>query len=230
VQGAERQYELILPPSYSPDGEPWPLVFALHPNEATDPIGYWHGQNLPGSVNDRAVLVITASLPQGNMHNWNTAENEAANLAYFDTLLEELSANLCIDEARVFSMGFSGGGSFSSVLGCLRGDRFRGFASSGGILYFELTSQNAPCVGEPGAWVNIGTGEVNDDRLQMREFWRESNGCDLGEPAGPNQNDNPPCVTYTCDQQPMTHCSHDGGHEWPAFGNEEALEFLFGLE
>ncbi len=228
--GATRNYELILPPSYTPGGDPWPLVFALHPNEATDPIGYWHDQNLPNSVNDRAVLVLTASLPAGGIHNWNTAQNEEANLAYFDALHEELTANLCIDEARVFTMGFSGGGSFSSVLGCLRGDRFRGFASSGGILYFELTNQNAPCVGAPAAWVNIGTGEGRDDRSQMRDFWRERNGCDLGEPVGPDRANNPPCDAYTCTQQPMTYCSHDGGHEWPRFGNEEVLEFFFGLD
>ncbi len=228
--GATRNYELILPPSYTPGGDPWPLVFALHPNEATDPIGYWHGENLPNSVNDRAVLVITASLPAGGIHNWNTAQNEEANLAYFDALHEELTANLCIDEARVFSMGFSGGGSFSSVLGCLRGDRFRGFASSGGILYFELTNPNAPCVGAPAAWVNIGTGEGRDDRSQMRDFWRQRNGCDLGEPVGPNRANNPPCDAYTCTEQPMTYCSHDGGHEWPGFGNEAVLEFFFGLD
>lgn len=228
--GTARDYELILPPSYAADGNAWPLVFALHPNEATDPIGYWHDRNLPNAVNDRAVLVITASLPAGGMYNWNTAQNEEANLAYFDALQEELTANLCIDEARVFSLGFSGGGSFSSVLGCLRGDRFRGFASSGGILYFELTNQNAPCVGAPAAWVNIGTGEGRDDRSQMRDFWRERNGCDLGEPVGPDRANNPPCDEYTCTEQPMTYCSHDGGHEWPGFGNEAVLEFFLGLD
>ena len=45
-----------------------------------------------------------------------------AELAYVDALVSQLQSALCIDTTRIFSMGFSGGGSFSGMLGCDRTD------------------------------------------------------------------------------------------------------------
>ncbi len=212
--GLERLYRLRLPAGYTRD-RAWPLVLALHPNGGN--VGYWDAEsgarNVRALARDEAIVLMA----QARAGDWRG--DLPAELAYFDRVIGTLTSALCVDERRIFSMGFSGGGSFSGVLGCMRSD-IRAIASGGAVIYFD----EAECVGEPAAWITIGTDELVAGRAAFRDFFRDRAGCDATSmPTAPT-----PCVAWDgCDEgQPVHYCQHDGGHVWPAFGTQAAWDFF----
>ena len=218
VGGRQRTYRLRLPQGYSKD-KAWPLVLALHPNGGSG-IGYWDGEGgarpLRQIVRDKAILVLPLALPRGGGFDWR--DNLPTELAYFEALMNRLDTNLCIDKSRIFSMGFSGGGSFSGVLGCHRRD-IRAIAVGGAVAYFDA----GDCVGTPTAWVNISSGDQSAGRGAFRDFWRSRNQCmATSAPTAPTG-----CVAYTCPPgKPVHYCTQQGGHAWPGYGTEAAWAFF----
>lgn len=210
----ERRYIVYPPAGYSKD-EAWPIVLALHPNGGN--IDYWNGtdgpRNIRGLVENDAVLVLA----EDATNNW--PDDLETELAYFETILERLKSDLCIDTDEIFSMGFSGGGSFSGVLGCRRSD-IRAIVSGGAIIYFD----EADCVNAPAAWITIGQGELVPAREEFRDYWRDAAMCsETTTPAEP-----PPCVAYDdcAPGTPVHYCEHGGGHVWPDFGTDAAWAFF----
>jgi poly(3-hydroxybutyrate) depolymerase len=215
VGGRDRRYVLRRPTSVATD-RAWPLVLALHPNGSN--AGYFDvatgGRAIRPLVKDHAILV----LPEAVAGDWRRDLDD--DLAYFDALIESVQADLCVDTARVFAMGFSGGGSFSGVLGCMRTD-VRAIAAGGAVIYFDRSK----CVGRPAAWITIGDGERVDARTQFRDFWVARNDCtSRTSPAKPAAG----CVAYACPDpaRPTEFCAHPGGHDWPSFGAEAAWAFF----
>ena len=227
VAGDQREYKVYLPSNYGEIDQVWPLVLALHPNGQRNGIDYWDSRGVAEAADRRAVVVAGVSaLDDQDRQEWRYEPNKERNLAYVDALLEHVKQNLCIDERRIFVLGFSGGGSFSTVLGCLRDD-YRAIASGSGILYFELLDmQPEECVGKPAAWVNFGSEESTNQRVELRDFWRRRNECDLAEAGGPDRGGDPPCSEYGCEAGRVVHCSHTGGHIWPEFGSQHAIDFF----
>ncbi len=213
--GQARLYVLRLPAGYT-NQRPWPLVFALHPNGSNS--GYW--DSLTGTRAIRRAAAGKAIIVMGQARSGDWRDDPIPmDLAYFEAMMQRLQANLCVDTKRMFSMGFSGGGSFSGVLGCYRRD-IRAIATGGAVTYFDPRQ----CVGNPAAWITIGDGEAVAGRLSFRDFWRTRNGCATTSTAVPP----PPCIAYTCPNpaQPTTFCSHPGGHEWPSFGTDAVWDFF----
>jgi polyhydroxybutyrate depolymerase len=221
VGNATRSYVLRLPAGYSSD-RAWPLVLALHPNGGSG-VGYWDGTGgarpLRALLKDKAILVLPVARPEGGGFDWRG--DLPADIAYFDALIGRLEGKLCIDTRRIFSMGFSGGASFSGVLGCVRTD-IRAIATAGAVAYYDAKT----CVGKPAAWVAIGAGELIPAREQFRDFWRARAGCQAqSTPVAPAA-----CIAYACPAPtPVHYCPHPGGHEWPAFGTQAAVSFFLGL-
>ena len=65
--------------------------------------------------------------PQGlpldtGLAGWDSTRD----LVFFDALYEVLTTNLCVDQSRVFSLGFSNGGGMTYGLSCGRADVVRG--------------------------------------------------------------------------------------------------------
>ena len=213
VGGATRSYVLRLPQGYGKH-RPWPLVLALHPNGKTP--DYWDAESgerpLRATVRDQAILV----LPAARAGDWRG--DLPADLAYFEALLARLTGKLCVDRRRIFAMGFSGGGSFSGVLGCMRKD-IRAIAAGGAVIYFDPRR----CVGSPPAWVTIGQGETTAARTAFRDFWRTRNGCqESSTPTAPVG-----CVAHDCPAGARAeYCHHAGGHEWPSYGVRAAWAFF----
>jgi hypothetical protein len=124
-----------------------------------------------------------------------------------------------VNEAAIFSMGFSGGGSFSGVLGCRRPD-IRAIAVGGSVIYFD----EADCIHTPAAWITIGEMELTADREAFRDFFRDRAMCSetsmSTEPA--------PCTAYDgCGSDtPVHYCQHPDGHIWPDFGSEAMWGFF----
>jgi len=227
LESRERRFIVRLPDGYAGD-RPWPLVLALHPNGGD--IGYWDRTEGPRNVRevlrDEAVLVVAEAIG-GDWRDYSLESDEwparlEEELRYFDEVIAQARAGLCLDEGAFFAMGFSGGGSFSGVLGCRRTD-LRAIAAGGAVRYFDA----ADCVGTPAAWITIGTEELNDSRAAFRDYFRDRAGC--VETSADTEPD--PCVAYDgcAADTPVHYCEHPGDHVWPAFGTQAFWAFFESL-
>lgn len=216
VGGKTRKYVVRKPTGATNAAKAWPLILALHPNGSNT--GYYDvttgARAIRPLVKDKAIVIL------GEADDGDWRGDLAGELAYWDALITKVEGAMCIDKTRIFSMGFSGGGSFSGMLGCNRTD-IRAIASGGAVIYFDPKN----CVGKPAAWVTIGDDEAIQGRIDFREFWRTAAAC------GNKTTKVPPaatCVAYDCPDpaRPVEFCSHAGGHEWPAFGANAAWLFF----
>lgn len=224
IDGLDRRYFVRLPQNYDSEVA-WPLIFALHGNGG-DP-GYWDDiggdRDVRTAFADEAILIIPEAINNAwrdyNQPSETWPAGMVLELNFFDAVLETASNELCIDTDNVFSMGFSGGGSFSGVLGCQR-DYIRAIAVGGSVIYFD----DADCVSSPAAWITIGEQEFTDGRAEFRDFFVDAGGCDMtSTPDAPEG-----CEAYdSCDlDTPVTYCSHPGDHVWPDFGTDATRTFF----
>lgn len=224
LEGRARRYVLRLPVGYTAD-RPWPLVLALHGNDGTT--AYWDGtsgdRDIRSVLRDDAILIVAEAIG-GDWRDYAVPADTwparlESELLYFDEVLSQARADLCVREDAIFAMGFSGGGSFAGVLACRRDD-IRAIAVGGAVIYFD----EAECVGEVAAWITIGTLELNAGREQYRDFFRDRAGCALTSAS----TDPSPCVAYEgCDPgTPVHYCQHPGDHVWPDFGSEAMWSFF----
>ena len=222
--GMERRYLLYVPSGYTRERS-WPVVFALHGNGGS--VSYWNGtsgdRNVREAFADDSILVVAEAI-DGNWRDYDMPADTwpariEQELAYFDAIRDELRAAYCVNDEAIFSMGFSGGGSFSGVLGCRR-EWIRAIAVGGSVLYFD----EEECVSTPAAWITIGTMELTSGREAFRDFFRDAAGCEAtGSDVMPE-----PCIEYDgCNVgTPVHYCQHAGGHVWPSFGTEAAALFF----
>lgn len=224
LDGLSRRYILRLPNGYTND-KAWPLVLALHGNGGS--VDYWDvtsgPRNIRGVLQDDAVLVIAEAI-EGNWRDYamppeTWPERVEMELAYFEEVLSQARTDLCLDEDAIFAMGFSGGGSFSGVLGCRRTD-IRAIAVGGSVIYFD----EASCIHTPAAWITIGALELTPEREAFRDFFRDRAGCE----ATAIPTDPAPCQAYDAcvATTPVHYCQHPGDHVWPDFGSEAMWAFF----
>lgn len=224
LEDRSRRYVLRLPVGYTKD-KAWPLVLALHGNGGS--VSYWDvtsgERNIRGVLENEAILVIAEAI-DGNWRDYDTPPESwparlESELLYFEQVLTEVRTDLCINEEAIFSMGFSGGGSFSGVLGCRRSD-IRAIAVGGSVIYFD----EADCLNTPAAWITIGTQELTPDREAFRDFFRDRAMCSASSVSAEPS----PCVAYeACSSAtPVHYCQHPDGHIWPAFGSEAMWSFF----
>lgn len=67
-----------------------------------------------------------------------------SDIVFVRDLLDAVANQLCIDSARTYAAGFSGGARFSSTLGCELGDRLSAIAPVGGLRFPEPCSATRP--------------------------------------------------------------------------------------
>lgn len=227
--GRERKYVVSLPSTLSSD-QPWPLVLALHPNNGN--LNYWlsntSGRDLESEMGESAVVVHLEAI-DGQWRNYDLDVGELEGLleeelVYVDDVMNQVLSELCIDQNRIFSLGFSGGGSFSGVLSCRRDD-IRAFAAGGAVIYFKEDD----CIGDSAAWIQIGETDVNAGREDFRDWFRERSGCTASSvPTTPGS-----CVAYdACNaERPVVYCEPVGlGHEVPDFFADAAWGFFQSFE
>ncbi len=224
VEGRERRYILRLPSAY--DGsERYPVIFALHGNGGNP--DYWDSEggdrDIRAGLGDRAILVIAEAIDNRwrdydmDEETWGPRMEEE--LLYFDAIRSELASGTCANTDEMLSMGFSGGGSFSGVLGCRR-DYIRAFSAGGSVIYFDTEA----CTNVPAAWITIGQGELAEGRERFRDFFRDHAGCEPAE--APTEG----CVEYTGCDEAVVYCTHEGDHRWPDFGVPSTRDFFFPSE
>lgn len=136
--GHKRVYRLFVPAAVA-GGTKLPLVFDLHGT----------GGNTAGRAKESGFEALAAregfavATLQAEDSRWNVpvATWRADDVQYVSDVLDDVAARVCIDPARVYATGFSGGGRMSSLLGCRLNDRIAAIAPVGGLRWF------GPCAG-----------------------------------------------------------------------------------
>ena len=143
-------------------------------------------------------------------------------MGYVSALLDELDAQLCVDDARVYSMGMSNGGYMSHRLGCELADRIAAIGPvAGGIAVTCQPTRPVPVFevhGDADPLVSYTFGQ------QSAAQWATMNGCTTMSTTF--QNGVVTCVTQSgCTAgADVTFCTvSGGGHQWPG---GQTLPFL----
>lgn len=92
--------------------------FILVAPDAAIAAGTGFAWNIPG------VPTVTGKIPDGS---------DADDVAYLAKVVENLAAHGCVDRARVYVTGLSGGGRMASWLGCVEADRYAAIAPVVGL-------------------------------------------------------------------------------------------------
>lgn len=230
VDGVARQFLLVVPDDYDPD-RAYPFVFMFHGRGGDG--GQFRSYNRVEEAGaGEAIFVYPDALPneqQGGLTGWDLSPN-GIDVAFMDKLLADFTANLCIDEERIFATGHSHGGFFSNAMGCARGDIMRAIAPVAG------GGPGAGCQeGSVAAWLahhpDDPTVPVDLGKI-ARNHWLEANDC--GEETEPTDPD--PCVVYQgcAEGHEVVWCEHTdesqgiGPHGWPAFAGDAIWSFFSG--
>jgi polyhydroxybutyrate depolymerase len=198
IRNATREYFLWVPRTYSPS-QPYPIVFRWHGSTGN---GLSGGMEIEDSSGEHAIIVS----PSGIDGDWDFATN-GVDVELFDRLLAQLETTYCIDIGRVFSYGFSDGGAFSNLLGCVRFDMVRGIAA---VESFPVVMN---CPGRVAAWMTHSPDDNVEPialGMQVRSLVLAADDCgDTAMPVAPS-----PCVRYQGCRAgyPVDWCQTSGPH------------------
>jgi poly(3-hydroxybutyrate) depolymerase len=226
VAGTEREYILKLPASYDvTKPTAYPLFVLLHGRmfsaqtvvDGMQPsmTGPYYG--LEAASAGRAILVAAQALST----SW-TNEN-GRDVAYLNAMISRFKTSLCIDEDRVFGVGFSMGAIMTLTAGCDASNGFRAIAPMSASL-----PSNCSDAGKPLAyWGSHGTSDptINISQGQaVRDSFVKRNGCKSTTTPG----DRAGCVSYDgcAAGAPVAWCTFDGVHEPPTFAGDAIWKFM----
>ena len=163
VSGTSRTYILYIPSNYD-SSKPYKLIFGFHwlGGSASDVAsgsiigGPYYG--LESRSAGSAILVAPDGLPDPNQNNnkgWPNTNGQ--DVAFVKAMLQLFESNLCIDQSRIFSTGFSYGGIFSLTLGCQMSNVFRAIAPESGEFFGNCTASGA---GPVAVWQSQGDSDT----------------------------------------------------------------------
>jgi polyhydroxybutyrate depolymerase len=145
--GVTRSVITDLPENYDPNTT-HDIIFAFHGRTSDNAqVQRYYDLDAEGlETSNDTIFVYPAALSDGGGFTWANAEN-TVDTQLFDDLLETYASNYCVDLASVYVVGHSLGASYTTSLGCLRGDRIRAVAAlGGGISANTCTSKIAAMV------------------------------------------------------------------------------------
>ena len=140
--GLTRSYILHVPASYT-GTSPVPLVLDFHPLFGTG--AQERGSSGYLALSDEQGFIV--AFPDGIDNAWNigpccTTSRTVDDVAFARAMVEEISAQGCVDRKRVYATGFSMGGGMSHHLACNAADMFAAVAPSAFDL---LNDTEQPC-------------------------------------------------------------------------------------
>ena len=226
VAGTPRTYYVQLPASYSASKQ-YPVVFQFHPmggsaEQALNEYGISKG--LPDAIYVTPQgLVSTSAGSDAGTAGWPNTSGQ--DIAFTKAMLADVQGKYCVDNARIFSVGFSYGGMMSFAIGCEMGDVFRAIAPMSGALYSDF---NCKGTGHAVAmWGSHGLNDtvvpIADGRSALAKILQQNHCGTTTVPIDPS-----PCVSYQgCDAgYPVTWCEWDGPHNVPSFGTSAITAFF----
>ena len=138
--GRQRSYRLFVP-SGSEARTRLPLVLDLHGSGGTsDDQARTSRFEI---VAAREGIVVATLQAEGGRWNVPVVDGRPDDVAYVADVIDHVAARTCVDLARVYATGFSGGARMTSLLGCRLGDRIAAIAPMAGLRW------PAPCGGRP---------------------------------------------------------------------------------
>ena len=220
VGGTKREYILDVPDDYDAS-KPYRLIFGWHPlGGSADQVAKGGYYGLERESKGDAIFVAGEGLPfQGNNLGW--ANSNGRDLAFLDAMMERFRSELCIDENRIFSTGFSFGGMMSFAVACGSGIMRAIAPQAGNIQVAGCEGGDQPVAvmgfhGDDDTVVSIDGGRAG------RDVFIERNQCtEQTMPATPSWCDglgssNQPCtcVSYQgcMPGYPVTWCEFNGPH------------------
>ncbi len=222
VDGTTRQYYVKLPSNYNA-AQAYPVVFEFHYLGGSAEVIF--NDNMynvrPNFAN--AIYVIPQGLPDSNGdRGWPNTNNQ--DIDFTKAMISTLEASYCVDQSRIFSMGFSYGGMMSITIGCLMPEVFRAIGVESG---FSIVYNCNPSH-EIAVWQTQGDSDTTvtpANAEAARDIFVKLNHC-----SSTTQAVNPsPCVAYdNCDSgYPVTWCliSGEGHAMWNQSGPAIATFF-----
>jgi len=213
--GGSRMVLIDIPENYD-NSKPYRLVFGMQcmggSAENVRSEGYYGLKPL-----DTGKTTIFVA-PQGNGQQLPWGE---ADYKLFDELLEKLKGDLCIDESRVFSTGFSYGSMFSNGLSWNHQKVLRGVAvyetAERNIYLPEHTGDGIGWMGVLGFDDGLCTPEMGRNARDIVLKHNSDGGKAVQEKAEEAQPNGPhKCYDYTTvdEKFPVRWCTQSGGHLW----------------
>src|SRR5947208_8117001 len=204
--GAERRTFVVRVPSGDGRRTPAPVVFVFHPGGNAE---YMLTRVNIARAWPEAIGVYPRGLarsPESDLLPiWQTRRGELhdRDLAFFDAMMAWLREHHCIDDRRVFSMGFSNGATLTGLLSCERSKDIAGFAMVAG------SASCSPAAAKPAIIIHgLADPTVPYERgLAMMRSWTTRNGCTAPPGTGAAA-----CSAATSCSAPVVLCTHAGGH------------------
>jgi poly(3-hydroxybutyrate) depolymerase len=198
VGGTSRDYFIYVPKTYSAS-RAYPLIFRWHGSGGDGTSG---GLEIEAASKEDAIIAS----PSGLNGTWSLSQT-GVDVALFDALLTDLSGRYCVDTSRVFSYGFSTGGGFTNLLGCVRSNVLRAVAP------VEGTAPLKTCGGPMAAWITQSPDDTVVTPAQgaaARDLFLSLDGCGTTTTAVTPS----PCVRYQGCQTgvPVDWCLTSGPH------------------
>jgi polyhydroxybutyrate depolymerase len=217
-----------VPASYDPQA-PTPVVIDLHGRTSNGTQQAWLSHMIAKS--DAAGFVVVHPESSTSPTSWNSGagccdpaySDHVDDVGFMTALVDQLTAQLCVDPDRIFATGLSNGGYLAHTLACDLSDKLAAIGSVAGLLQVDSCHPTRPMP----VWDVHGT----DDPIvsyswvgQTIDFWTQENHCTTMTQT--YQNGAATCVTHGgCDGgADVVLCTiQGGGHQWPG---GEALPFL----
>jgi len=227
VAGTMREYILRIPDNYDV-ARAHKLIFAFHARGG-NAAGVSGGSNndyygLYSRSGGSAIFVS----PEGLDAGWRNTGG--VDIAFVKAMLSEFNSKLCIDERRVFSVGFSFGGMMSDAIGCAMADVFRAIAPMAGAIpnpEHPYSGCEQPNMHPIAVWMSHGDNDTTvplADGKDALAIFVARNKCQAQTVAvSPS-----PCVAYQgCTEgYPIHFCQFSGGHAVPSFASGAIWSFF----
>ena len=217
--GLSREYIIYLPSNYD-SSKPYRLVFAWHCMGSSD-TGAVNGGYYGEKQQDTGKTTIFVA-PQGYTDSmpWRSDDKDHT---FFDDMLKLFKSELCIDESRVFTIGFSFGGMETYSLSVDRQKDLRagvGIAPANYNIYVPTAKTHAPIAWMQTTgmsdttcpWVN-GSSTTQGSKFIAIEHGTD-NGCTVPSTIPTWTSGNHLCVDFTgCKASyPTKICTFNGPH------------------
>lgn len=198
--GQSRSYYLKTPSNYD-NKRPYRLIFTFHwfygsINSVVNPPDADHNTDKPfyglaDLSGDTTIFIAPQGLTDSGGAGWANPNNRDVN--FTDDMLAAVSNDLCIDTSRVFTTGFSYGGSMSYELACDRPDKFRAalLLNPGTLSGTSASTCKTPIAIFLSHGIDDGTLQYSGG-LTIFNVFSKLNGCTAMTPP------TPPTTGHTC--------------------------------